>query len=108
MICPEGTTMTAKPADRIDSAMVKALARAFRWRRLIETGAYNSAAELAVVEKVDPSYLGRVLRLNLLAPDIVDALLDDRLPAGVGLAELMVPFPVEWERQRKLLRLISE
>jgi hypothetical protein len=84
--------------------MVKALARAFRWRKLLETGVYGSAAELAAAEGVDPSYLGRVLRLTLLAPDLVEAILDERLPTWQGLAELLKPFPVEWERQRRWLR----
>jgi hypothetical protein len=104
VICPDGTSSVAKPFERVNSAMVKALARAFRWRKLLETGVYGSAAELAAAEGVDPSYLGRVLRLTLLAPDLVEAILDERLPAWVGLAELLKPFPVEWERQREALQ----
>jgi hypothetical protein len=104
VICPDGTSSIAKPVERVDSAIVKALVRAFRWRKLLETGVYGSAAELAAAEGVDPSYLGRVLRLTLLSPDIVEAILDERLPAWVGLAELLKPFPVEWERQRRRLR----
>lgn len=103
VICPDGTSTAAKPIERIDSAMVKALARAFRWRKLLETGAYGSATELAAAEGVDPSYLGRVLRLNLLAPDLVEAILDERLPAGVRLPELMKPFPASWKKQRGVL-----
>jgi hypothetical protein len=83
--------------------MVKASARAFRWRKLLETGGYGSAAELAAAEGVDPSYLGRVLLLTLLAPDLVEAILDERLPAGVGVPEMMRQFAVECERQRKMV-----
>jgi hypothetical protein len=104
VICPDGTASIAKPVERADSAMVKALARAFRWRKLLETGVYGSAAELAAAEGVDPSYLGRVLRLTLLAPDLVEAILDERLPGDVGLAKLLKPFPVVWERQRTWLQ----
>jgi hypothetical protein len=99
VICPDGTTAAAKPVERIDSAMVKALARAFRWRKLLETGVYGAAAELATAEKVDPSYLGRVLRLTLLAPDLVEAILHDRLPAEVGVTELIKPLPGCWLEQ---------
>jgi hypothetical protein len=103
VICPDGTASVAKPVERVDSAMVKALARAFRWRKLLETGVYGSAAELAAAEKVDPSYLGRVLRLTLLDPDFIEAILDERLAAWVGVTELMKPFPACWNEQQLML-----
>ena len=79
---------------------MKALARAHRWKRLLESGRYGSLAELAAAEKIDRSYLGKTLRLTLLAPDIVEAILDGRQPPGMGLPRLMEPFAVEWDRQR--------
>jgi len=86
--------------------MVKVLARAFRWRKLLDSGEYASVGELALVEGVDPSYLGRALRLTLLAPDIVEAILDDRLPGGVGVAEIMRPAPAEWGEQRVVMQMM--
>ncbi|NDG50016.1 MAG: hypothetical protein EBY30_13495 [Rhodospirillales bacterium] len=80
--------------------MVKALARAFRWRRMLETGRYGTIDELAAAEKINSSYVSRLLRLTLLAPDIVEAILDGRQPEEITLPGLMEPFPVEWERQR--------
>jgi hypothetical protein len=80
--------------------MLKALARAFRWKRLLETGRYASISEIATAEKIDRGYVGSVLRLTLLAPDIVEAILDGCQPEGLGLPALLKPFPVEWERQR--------
>src|SRR5690606_6470207 len=70
----------AMPRDRgnVNSALVTALARAFRWRKLIETGVHGAIAELASAERVSPSYISRTLRLTLLAPDIVEAILDGR------------------------------
>jgi hypothetical protein len=82
-----------------DNAMVKALARAFRWRKLLESGAYGTVEELATAEKISASYVSRVLRLTLLAPDIVEAVLDGRQPAEMTLAALMRPFAVGWEGQ---------
>ena len=79
--------------------MVKALARAFRWRKLMETGAFATVEELAGAEKINASYVSRVLRLTLLAPDIVEAILDGRQPAETTLAALMRPFAVEWRGQ---------
>jgi hypothetical protein len=73
--------------------MVKALARAFRWRRLLEAGTFATVEEIAAAEKINASYVGRVLRLTLLAPDIVEAILDGRQPADLTLAALMQRFP---------------
>jgi hypothetical protein len=75
--------------------MVKAIARAQRWRRLLESGQFASVTDLAAAEKINHSYLCRVLRLTLLAPDIVEAILDRRQPREMTLTKLMEPFPVE-------------
>jgi len=90
---------TARGRSKVDSTLVKALAQAFRWRKLIETGAYGTIAELAVAEKVNPSYVSRILRLTLLAPDTVDAVLDGQQAPSVSVAQLIRPFPFEWDRQ---------
>jgi hypothetical protein len=79
--------------------MVKALARAFRWKRMLEDAQYASISEIASAEKIDRGYVGSILRLTLLAPDIVAAILDGRQPAGLGLPQLLKPFALEWERQ---------
>lgn len=102
VVAPDGVTW-APPRARIDSTMVKALALAFRWRKLLETGAYGTVAEIAAAERINPSYVCRVLRLTLLAPEIVEAILDGRQPAEVTLAMLLKPFPVEWKEQRLVL-----
>ena len=83
-----------------DSTLVKALARAFRWRRMMEAGRFATLNELAAAEKINSSYVSRLLRLTLLAPDIIEAILDGRQPEGMTLPGLMEPFPVEWDRQR--------
>jgi hypothetical protein len=107
VIAPQGQDTWAPPRPRVDNTMVKAIARAFRWRKLLETGTHTTVAEIAAAEKINPSYLSRVLRLTLLAPDIVEAILDGRQPAGLQLGRLLTPFPVEWERQRALIRLTT-
>ncbi len=101
MVSPDGTREAARP--QIDSTLVKALARAHRWKRMLEEGIFTSLSELADAEKISRSYLSRVLRLTLLAPDIVEAVLDGR--AGeLTLERAMEPFPMEWEEQRLSLR----
>ena len=84
-----------------DGTLVKALARAHRWQGVLEVSRFSSVRELAEAERVSLSYISRILRLTLLAPDIVERILDG-CPAP-QLAELMQPFPVEWERQREQL-----
>lgn len=96
MQMPEG----AVQPRRTDSALVKALARAFRWKRMLESGEYATIAELAEREGIAPSYMTRVLRLTLLAPDIVEAILDGRQGPEVTLGRLLKGFPVEWEAQQ--------
>jgi hypothetical protein len=92
------------PAPRMDSALVKAVVRAHRWRQMIESGKYASSAELAKAEKVNDSYLSRILRLTLLAPDIIEAILAGRQPSTLQLDELLKPLSAAWDQQRAKLR----
>ena len=87
---------------RTDSTLIKALARAFRWKRMLESGDFTTINELAEHEGIAPSYMTRVMRLTLLAPDIVEAILDGRQGPEVTLARLLKGFPVEWEGQYSL------
>ena len=100
VLAPDGT-MTDPGRPRVDNTMVKAIARAFRWRKLMETGVYGTVEEIAAAEKINASYVSRVLRLTLLAPEIVEPILAGRQPEGVTLAELMGALPMEWARQSK-------
>lgn len=101
-IAADGSTL-APPRLRIDSTLVKALARAHRWNRLLETGRYGSAAGLAAAEKINPSYVSRVLRLTLLAPDLVEAIVDGRQADDMEAALLLQPFSADWREQRRSL-----
>jgi hypothetical protein len=95
------------PAPRVDSALVKAVVRAHRWRQMIESGKYASSAELAKAEKVNDSYLSRILRLTLLAPDIIEAILTGRQPSTLQLDELIKPLPAGWDQQRARFRILK-
>jgi hypothetical protein len=85
-----------------DNAMVKALARAFRWRKMLDTGVYATLEDLAKSKGIGKTYVSQVLRLTLLAPEIVEAILDGRQPAELQL-DLLEGFPLVWEGQRKYL-----
>ncbi len=81
------------------TATVRALARAFRWRRLLETGAVATVHEIAAAENINPSYVSRVMRLTLLAPDILEAVAGMEVSGAAALDALMMPFPIDWCRQ---------
>ena len=98
LVLTPGST-APRGASAADTTLVKALARAFRWRRMLEAGRYGTIDELAAAEKINDSYVSRLLRLTLLAPDLVEAILDRRQPEGMTLPALMEPFRVEWSRQ---------
>jgi hypothetical protein len=100
VLVPNGAEITVMPATRhVDNAMVKALARAFRWRDMLESGEYATIREIATAEKINESYVGRVLRLTLLAPEIIEAIMGGRQPAGLQLDALMQRFPTNWGGQ---------
>jgi hypothetical protein len=99
IVAPDGSEMVPTSKPQPDGTLVKAVARAWRWQRMLESGEYQTLADLAAAERIGRSYACRVLRLTLLAPDIVDRILDGRPTAG--LAQLLKPFPVEWEMQRQ-------
>ena len=91
------------PAPRVDTALVKAIVRAHRWRQMLESGEYASSAELAKAEKVNDSYLSRILRLTRIAPGITEAILAGRQPSTLQLDDLLKPLPSAWERQYSAL-----
>ena len=96
------------PADapiqrRPDDALVKALARAFRWKRMLDSGDFSTIAELAAREGIAATYLTRVLRLTQLAPDLVESILDGRQPHDLTLESLRQALPEDWTKQRPAL-----
>ena len=101
VITPSGEPATIEK-PRIDSTLLKALARAFRWKKMLESGQFTTITELAKHENLALTYMTRVLRLSLLAPDIVEMILDGRQPPEMTLTALLEPFSVEWERQKSL------
>src|SRR6266446_3081117 len=102
MLAPSGAEILPMPGRRVDSALVKAIARAHRWKRMLESGAYASITELAKAEKINQSYLCRILRLTLLAPDILESALNGTHSPEFTLERAMKPLPVGWEDQRRV------
>ena len=85
---------------KTDNTLIKALARAFRWQKMLENGDHTTITELADAEKINHSYLSRVLRLTLLAPDIIESILKGN--QSLTLKEVLCPFPLAWDQQSDL------
>ena len=94
---PDGASSQRK----MDNTLVKALARAFRWKRVLESGEFTTIAELAEHEGIAPSYMTRVLRLTLLAPDTVEAILDGKQELEITLGRLLEPLLPDWREQMR-------
>jgi hypothetical protein len=109
VLAPDGTPEIGPATHRrIDNAMVKAVARGFRWREMLENGTHATIAEIAAAEKINESYVSRVLRLTLLlAPALVEAIVGGRQTGEMTLAVLMRRFAVEWRAQVEGFRLIT-
>ncbi len=87
VVTPDGAPWAPRP--RVDNPMVKALARAFRWRKLLDTGVHTTLEDLARAKGVNATYVSRILRLTLLAPEIVEAILDGRQQPELQLDDLL-------------------
>ena len=99
ILTPDGSTHSPAPRARADSALIKALARGFRWKKMLEEGDYQTLEEIAKAENINPSFVSRVLRMTLLAPEIVEAILAGHQPPGLTMARAMQKFPVGWREQ---------
>jgi hypothetical protein len=103
ILSPSGSAPWSS-APRVDTALLKAIVRAHRWREMLESGEYSSAAELAKAENVNDSYLSRVLRLTLLAPEIIESIINGQQPSTLQVDDVLKPLPLDWQRQRSILQ----
>ena len=102
MVLPDGSRVVAQREARVDQALVKVIARAFRWQRLLEDGVFCTISDLAAAEKINASYVSRMLRLAFLSPTVIERILDGKQPAHLTLKDLMTPFPADWTRQEQI------
>jgi hypothetical protein len=103
IVAPDGSAIVPTSKPQPDGTLVKALARAWRWQRMLDEGVYTSVSEIGDAENISKSYVSRILRLALLAPDIVEAILAGRTDHALVLEQLERPLPVDWEEQRTYL-----
>jgi hypothetical protein len=109
VLAPDGTRVATERlfCQKVDNAMIKAIARAFRWREMLENGTYATIKEIAEAERIAETYVGRVLRLNLLAPELVEVILAGRQPPQVTLPAMMQRFPSDWSGQRRFFAMMG-
>jgi hypothetical protein len=100
IVAPDGSAIVPSSKSQPDGTLVKALARAWRWQRMLDAGIYASVTEISEAEKINKSYVSRILRLALLAPDLVDAILAGRTDQPLTLEQLERPLPASWAEQR--------
>jgi hypothetical protein len=103
IVAPDGSEIVPTSKPQPDGTLVKALARAWRWQRMLDEGVYTSVSEIGDAESISKSYVSRILRLALLAPDIVEAILAGTTEQSMVLEQLERPLPASWEEQRLLL-----
>ena len=100
IVAPDGSELAPTSKPQPDGTLVKALARAWRWQRLLDEGVYTSVSEIGDAENISKSYVSRILRLALLAPDIVEGILVGTADQALVLEKLKRPLPACWAEQR--------
>ncbi len=104
IVTPDGSAIVPSSKPQPDGTLVKALARAWRWQRMLDDGIYATVSEMGDAENISKSYVSPILRLALLAPDLVDAMLGGQTDQMLMLAKLERPLSANWEEQRKQFR----
>lgn len=103
VVTPANVETWAPRKPQVDNTLIKAVVRAHRWRNMLESNLFSSVRDLAKAEKINESYLCRVLRLTLLSPEITEAILNGLQPGGLELAQLLKSIPANWDEQQILI-----
>ena len=107
IVAPDGSAIVPSSKPQPDGTLVKALARAWRWQNLLDTGVYGSVTEISEAEGINESYISRILRLALLAPDVVKGIVEGQADQALMLEKLERPLPANWEEQRRWLPAVA-
>jgi hypothetical protein len=111
IVGPDGKTLSEMidaEADNTDYTFISALGKAFSWQRMLDEGKYQTPKELAKKEKVEVTHMYRVMRLTLLAPDIIEAVLNGKQPRTLTLQNVVRGFPISWQEQRKVFGFLTD
>ena len=111
IVGPDGKTLSEMidaEADNTDYTFISALGKAFSWQRMLDEGKYQTPKELAEKEKVEVTHMYRVMRLTLLAPDIIEAVLNGKQPRTLTLQNVVRGFPISWQEQRTVFGFLTD
>jgi hypothetical protein len=100
IVSPDGQRVATSFGPRVDNTLLRAVLQAFHWKNQLEAGQFATVSELAAAEGLNGSYVSHVMRLTLLAPDLVEAVLDGRQPKTMQLQTLIRAVPDFWDDQR--------
>jgi hypothetical protein len=101
IVAPDGTAIVPSSKPQPDGTLIKALARAWRWQRMLDEGVYGSLIEISEAEGISKSYVSRILQLALLAPDVVEKALEGSSGLYLRLEALRASIPLAWDEQRR-------
>jgi hypothetical protein len=101
IVAPDGSAIVPSSKPQPDGTLIKALARAWRWQRMLDDGIYTTVSDIGDAENISKSYVSRILRLALLAPDLVEGILAGTADQALVLEQLERPLPALWEEQRR-------
>jgi hypothetical protein len=104
IVAPDGSEIAMSSKPQPDGTLAKALARAWRWQRMLDDGVYASVSDIGDAENISKSYVSRILRLALLSPDTIEAILAGSTDQVIILEQLERPLPASWAEQRTLLK----
>jgi len=102
-VAPDGSELAPATKPQPDGTLVKALARAWRWQRMLDEGVYTTVSEIGDAENISKSYVSRILRLALVAPNIVEAILAGRPSEALVLEKMERPLPASWDEQQRTM-----
>ena len=94
-----------EPEGDLHPALIKALVRGYLWRTELMNETIKTVGRLIKKVRFRRDYILRILRLGFLAPDLIEAILNGRLPLVVTLEPLRHPIPLEWPEQREYFGL---
>jgi hypothetical protein len=107
IVALDGTAIVPALKPQPDGTLVKALARAWRWQRMLDDGGYGSVIDISEAEGISKGYVSRILRLALLAPDMVEKILEGRQQDALLLERLRREWPADWAAQRSHLHSLN-
>ncbi len=89
--------------DTLEPHLLRAIARAWNWQRMLERGEVTTIHDIAAAEKITDRFVGRMLRLAYLSPEVLEKLLLHRHSSAVSINDLAVAAELSWIEQHEIV-----